>query len=74
MLDFRQTQEVTELSPKACIHLTVSSLYVERAINAYQSAAAYQILYLEEQVEFHSPRLNDSLNNTKLLSFSGARR
>lgn len=38
------------------------------------SAAAYQILYLEEQVEFHSPRLNDSLNNTKLLSFSVARR
>lgn len=38
------------------------------------SATAYQILYLEEQVEFHSPCLNDSLNNTKLLSFSVARR
>lgn len=38
------------------------------------SATAYQILYLEEQVEYHSPRLTGSLNNTKLLSFSVARR
>ncbi|KAB0401563.1 hypothetical protein E2I00_016695, partial [Balaenoptera physalus] len=40
----------------------------------YYSSIVPQILYLEEQVEFHSARLNDSLNNTKLLSFSAVRR
>lgn len=34
------------------------------------SSSFADTLYLEEQVEFHSVRLNDSLNNTNLVSFS----